>query len=457
MTGSLLSRRMLLVLPFLLIFACALFTIADAQNVPASLSPGNPLNDCGCPRGSDTIPLSSGMLGAYLPKIPNLELGFLYSFGNNVRTGRFTADYVLPFKLSADSVLFGEAHAEGWNFWKKPSVHPAAEPPFPVTTSVRTSRVDLSFGGGYRTMLGANALLGVNGFFDTSHLFDRWHSSGGAGLEMAANVGGDGAIDLNLNWYGNLLFDRDVLVSYFRNKHNNFDVEAGYSHALFNQALDLRLKLVVYQFDTGTAVNGGRVGADLTTRDGMFTVRYEHGHDRIQSSYDTIGGFVTVGLQLENLLSGESPFRLPEPVFKSPRDLRRFLGLKVKRNWHHPDEVVLARGPCTLPGSALRREIINKNTLYTTSPLIPTITTLAALFCWCDALGDHDVQADLRDFVSEYRTDGANVHISKGSGCTRISLIKTGFFGPPNDISLNGLGPPLMFSPGGGVSVLVNQ
>lgn len=75
----------------------------------------------------------------------------------------------------------------------------------------------------------------------------------------------------------------------------------------------------------------------------MFTLRYEYGHDRINGAYNTVGGFVTVGFSLENMLSGGSPFTLPEPVFKSPRDLRRLLGLKVKRNWYQPAAVVLAR------------------------------------------------------------------------------------------------------------------
>ena len=213
---------------------------------------------------------------------------------------------------------------------------------FTTTTSTANNRVDLSFGGGYRTMLGAGTLLGVNGFYDTSRLFNKWYSSGGVGLEMAATVGGDDAVDVNFNWYGNL-FNRDVLVNAFRNKGNSFDVEAGYSHALFDHALDLRLKLAGYQFDIGTAVQGWRGGADLTTRDGMFTLRYEHGQDRINGDYNTVGGFVTVGFQLENLLNGESPFTMPEPVFRSPRDLRRLLGLKVKRNWHQPEAVVAAR------------------------------------------------------------------------------------------------------------------
>ncbi len=335
---------LLLWMPALLVFLLA--GIAGAQAVPPFAGRGNPANDCGCSRDDDAIPVSSGMLTPFLPRIPNLEFGFLYSFGKNLRTGRFTADYTLPYHLNADSVLFGEAHAEGWDFWKRPNVDVGAAPGFTTTTSATSNRIDLSFGGGYRRMLGANTLLGVNGFYDTSRLFNKWYSSGGVGLEYAANVAGDDAIDLNFNWYGNL-FNRDVLVNAFRNRGNSFDVEAGYSHALFEQALDLRLKLIGYQFDIGTAVRGWRGGADLTTRDGVFTVRYEYGHDRIDGYYNTVGGYINVGFQLENLLSGESPFTLPTPVFRSPRDLRRLLGLKVKRNWHQPEGVVLARASAT--------------------------------------------------------------------------------------------------------------
>jgi hypothetical protein len=353
MTGLRSYGRILFVLPLLLLFACVLSTVAYGQGLQQVPAPSNPSNDCGFFRGDDAIPVSSGMLAPFLPKIPNLELGYQYYFGNNVRTGRFSADYVLPFRLRTDSVLFGEAHAEGWDFWKRPTVSVAAPPDFTVTTSATSNRVDLSFGGGYRTMLGANTLLGVNGFYDTSRLFNSWYSSGGVGLELAANIAGDDAIDLNFNWYGNL-FNRDVLVNAFRNKGNSFDVEVGYSHALFNQALDFRLKVIGYQFDIGTPVRGWRGGADLTTRDGMFTLRYEHGSDRLNGDYNTIGGFVTLGLNLENVLRGENPLTLPEPVFKSPRDLRRLLGLKVKRNWHQPESVVLSRSfaptPAPTPG-----------------------------------------------------------------------------------------------------------
>ncbi len=251
-------------------------------------------------------------------------------------------------------------------------------------------RVDASLPSLEITVLLLTAVLHYS-----SRLFNKWYSSGGVGLELAANVAGDDAIDLNFNWYGNL-FNRDVLVNAFRNKGNSFDVEAGYSHALLNRSLDLRLKVIGYQFDMGTAVQGWRGGADLTTRDGVLTLRYEHGHDRLNGDYNTVGGFVTVGFQLENLLSFESPFTLPEPVFKSPREVRRLLGLKVKRNWYQPEAVVLARsvanpsppppssltttatGSCVGPGSGLTYFLSPQVSVSATASFSTLTVTFAA-------------------------------------------------------------------------------
>ena len=186
--------------------------------------------------------------------------------------------------------MFGEAHAEFQDFWQSPRTAGAGG-------SVANSRTNLSFGGGYRKVVGGNTLVGVNGFFDTAKVFDQWYSSGGVGLEMIANLTDYDAVDLRANWYGNL-FNREVLINAFRNRGGNFDIEAGYSHALFDQAFELRLKFVGYQFDIGNAVYGYLGGAELTTRDGVFSARYEHGYDRINGSYDTIGGFVDVGFQV---------------------------------------------------------------------------------------------------------------------------------------------------------------
>lgn len=451
--------RILLVLSLSLLFSCPLSTVADAQDLPMFPGQDHPSRDCGCSRGDDTIPVSSGMLAPFLPKIPNLEIGFLYSFGNNVSTGRFTADYLLPFRLGNDSVLFGEAHAESWGFWKRPSISVSTPEGFTATTPAASNRIDLSFGGGYRTMLGVNTLVGVNGFYDTSRLFDTWNSSGGLGLEFASNGVGDDAIDANFNWYGNL-FNRDVLVNAFRNTGNSFDLEAGYSHALFNQALDLRLKLAGYQFDVGDKVYGWRGGADLTTRDGVFTLRYEYGSDRLNGQYNTLGGFINIGFQLENLLSRESPFTLPEPVFKSPRDLRRFLALKVKRNWQQPAAVLSASTRCNLAGSVVQLAHLNPIQVFTTTPPIPDLSSVFTVtICWCGLLNPakRDVQIVFYDGSGDHyrirmlsRTQSL---MTTRNGCVRERLSSpSGPNGSNRVIWVSST--PTDFDAGGGVSFI---
>jgi len=288
------------------------------------------------------------MLAPFLPSIPNLEFGFLYSFGPNLRisSGRFTADYLFPVDVRCDSAFFGEAHVESefYEFLGGRRVVTTAGKGFVTTSTAVDNRTDLSLGGGYRRLLRGCTLLGVNAFYDTSRLWAKWYSSGGVGLELLSNVTDNDAVDLRANWYGNL-FSRDLFVNAFRNKGGGFDVQAGYSRGIFWQALDLRLEFTGYQFDIGemNAVNGYRAGAELTTRDGVLTARYEHGYDRINGPYDTVGGFVTLGFQFDKILRWESPVTMPEPIFVNPRNLRRWLSQKVRRNWHQPTAVVLTR------------------------------------------------------------------------------------------------------------------
>lgn len=263
------------------------------------------------------------------PRIPNLELGFLYNIGNNLRSGRLYADYLVPFRVSGDSLLFGEAHYENQDFWKR-------------SGGETTYRQDLSLGGGVRRVFSDRAFLGLNGFFDTTRLFGQWYSSGGVGLEMVAVTPGEGAIELNFNWYGNLL-NRSELVNALRNRAGSWDIEAALHQPLFHQAVDLRLNATAYDLNIGTPVYGWRAGAELTPKDGFFTLKYEHGYDRINGSYNTVGGYINVGFSLDNLIKGTSPFDAPQPVFGSPRNLKRLLTQKVRRNWHQPTAAVLTR------------------------------------------------------------------------------------------------------------------
>jgi len=259
------------------------------------------------------------MLRGILGPIPNLQVGYLYSFGPSVSSGRLTLDYLLPVNLSADSTIFGEAHSEFQNFWK-------------TFTGSANHRVDLSFGAGYRRILGKHTLLGINGFYDTTRLGGIWYSSGSLGLEMAAILPGNDAVDLSFNWYGNL-FNGSVLANVFRRGPQNFDCQAGYSHELWEGGPDLRLYAAGYRFSADYEVYGGRAGAELKTRDGMFVAKYEVARDPVNRTYHTVGGYVNVGLRLSNLLSGENPFEMPEPIFRSPRNLRRLIASTVKRHW----------------------------------------------------------------------------------------------------------------------------
>jgi hypothetical protein len=163
-----------------------LFTIAETQGIQSTpyntpsllrgssgqgqgqgLPPSNPLRVPGTSGpwssdGSDSVVLSSGMFQGLLPNIPNLQFGYLYSFSNSGSAGRFTGDYLKPFSLNRELFVFGEAHVEGWNFLS--SVGPSDN------SGRVNNRVDVSLGGGFRKFFRDNALIGVNGFYDTTRL-----------------------------------------------------------------------------------------------------------------------------------------------------------------------------------------------------------------------------------------------------------------------------------------------
>jgi hypothetical protein len=173
--------------------------------------------------------------------------------------------------------------------------------------------------------------------------------------------------------------------------------------------------------------------ADLTTKNGMFTLRYEYGSDLLNGQYNTVGGFVNVGFQLENLLNGESPFTMPDPVFRSPRNLQRMLGLKVKRNWHQPEAVVLVRSTCPGPGIVAITKVLEPEGRYLPSARVPNFAQIAApatvRVCWCEAdrsaAGqEFSIQADVNAVA--YKFD-----ITAGSGCAVAHRITVGGAGAP--------------------------
>jgi len=167
------------------------------------------------PQTPSSILITPQLFQGILPLIPNFQFGYQYSFGNNqVDTGRLSLDYLLPISLGSDSAVFGEARGEFTNFWKTVSsfwqqvdtnvvwTGPTTTTTTAADTASRNSfndRIDLSFGGGFRTIRGDNTLIGVNGFYDATRLGKQWYGSGSVGFEMAALLAGNDAVDLNFN------------------------------------------------------------------------------------------------------------------------------------------------------------------------------------------------------------------------------------------------------------------
>ncbi len=268
-------------------------------------------NPLALPRGgsgqaeSSSLFLNERLLQGIVQTPPHFRFGYLYDGGNKFSAGRLTLDAFMPVGLSRRTRFFGEGHASFQDFWR-------------TIGGQSNNRVDLSFGGGVRQILGDTRYVGVNAFYDTTRLGGRWFSSGGFGLELWGNLAGSDSIDLSFNYYGDLFSGPNTIVNAFRRGKGNFDIEAGYSKPLLNESLDLRLKVRGYQFNSGDNIYGWAAGADLSTNDRLLSLRYEVAQDKLNGTYHTVGGFVSVGFDLGNLVAFENPFVRRRPIYGSP-------------------------------------------------------------------------------------------------------------------------------------------
>ncbi len=302
--------------------------------ITSDLTPSNPLGMPGSsllgPRSSENISISSGMFQGIMPQIPNLQVGYNYTFGPQIKAGTASVDYLLPFKIDADTTVYGEAHGE----FQSLSIN---QPGTPNNTT------ELCFGGGYRRMLGKNTMVGLHSFYNTAKLSGAWYPSGSAGVEFASMISGHDAIDLIFNWYGKALdatifggtpaYATTAATANFGNA--NFDFQAGYSHELYNGGPDFRISATGYKLECGSNVYGYYAGAELKSRNGAYVVKYDVGYDNAFTVYQSVAAFVNMGLQLENILEGKSPFVKPKPVFQSPRNITTLTQAKPNRNWKH--------------------------------------------------------------------------------------------------------------------------
>jgi hypothetical protein len=357
----------LYILVSLVVFICPLLAVSQGiqqspysaadtvrrgtQSTTLDLTPSNPLGMPGSSllarRGSENVSISSGMFQGIMPQIPNLQLGYNYTFGPQIKAGSASADYLLPFKIDADTTVYGEAHGE----FQALSITQPGSP---------NNSTELCFGGGYRRMLGKDTMVGLHSFFNTAKLSGTWYPSASAGVEFASMISGHDAIDFIFNWYGKALdatifganpaYAASAATANFGNA--NFDFQVGYSHELYNGGPDLRLSATGYKLECGSNVYGYYGGAELKSRDGVFVAKYDVGYDNAFDVYQSVAAFVNMGLQLENLLDGKSPFVKPKPVFQSPRNMSTLTQAKTNRNWKHTTQAATSAIVSAIAGAS---------------------------------------------------------------------------------------------------------
>jgi hypothetical protein len=200
------------------------------------------------------------------------------------------------------------------------------------------------------------------------------------------------------------------------------------------------------------------------------SLKYAVGHDKVDQTYQTVGGFVNLGFRLENLLRGESPFTTPEPIFNSPRHTRYMLTQKVRRDWHQPAAVVVARSiarSAPTPGSTLTRLVFSGPIIPDLVPLqfspplpgnLTGITSVTVSWCGLQAtttgilflLGDQALVAH-----NAIQINGLT--LQQGNGSRTVPT--TPFSSFVNPIFVNSFawsGPALTFDSGGGLAVTLN-
>jgi hypothetical protein len=253
------------------------------------------------------------------PLFPNQRSGLLHRENTRTSLYSWTGDYIMPVRITRRIVLFGEFHAE------------ANEVCFKFGGN-STYYQKYAGGAGIRYIVNNETFLGLNFFRDTQEEvrgISAALSSYGWGAEFVTITPGNGAAELIFNNHANLLVEPKY-------QPNVQTLEIAYNNPLLDNRLDVRLKAVGYQyFQSADRSREFRIGVDITTGNGLFTLRYDYGQTvtNVKEPFNVIAGYVNVGLKLENILYLKNPFTYPEPIFNGiARNMRRLLTRPVERD-----------------------------------------------------------------------------------------------------------------------------
>ena len=304
--------------------------------LPMCKTPGFGISKCKVPRrkiskcGIPALPRFDFI--PCCPLKPVFRSGFDFTSSTSGSSSSLMFDYFYPVDSNQCRVFFVETRFDQTAFWgQDPQWDSDALPGSRLSpTGYSSDRVDLSVGAGMRKLLPSGLIVGANAFLDSFGLDSNWHTSLGGGAEVTVLTFTDLILDLRFNAYERL-FNRQVLANAYADVGPSYELRGGVSSPAFCGSWDLRLELAGYWYDIGKMVSGLRTGLELRSRDGLFTVGWEHGYDQFHGHYDVFRGFLNACFNWRNVFTCLPSFGRPESVFACRRNLRDLLSRAVGR------------------------------------------------------------------------------------------------------------------------------
>ncbi|MFH0825225.1 MAG: hypothetical protein V2B18_20940 [Pseudomonadota bacterium] len=245
--------------------------------------------------------VSNNWFDAVIPRVRNLELGCLYTFGAGSPKALFVADYFFPVTIGGTNTVFGEFHGRFENPIKSL-----------LGTDAPDSNAQMLVGGGYRKRFSFGVMAGANFFFNRTRIAGNWHRSGAAGFEFAMLTFGQSLFTFNSTVYADFFGYAPGGLYYLLRRAADIRLEACIIHPLYGDELDLKLKVNQYMLHRVVEIKRGwAFGAELMGRDGWFRLVFDHGYDDLNGHWNNLGIHFSTGFDVTKLIEGKNPFTTP--------------------------------------------------------------------------------------------------------------------------------------------------
>ncbi len=286
----------------LMVSLCLPGVVFAQVDLPAAPLNG-PMGAASANTSGKSIFVSNSMLNGILPQIPNLEIGYLYTFAEEDRRGALTLDYSAPFQINKKNTILFETHGRFDDFF---------ESFFGDDEAV----AQIFLGGAYRLRITPNTLVGFNSFLRFNRISKTWYTSGVVGGKLAFKGLGNSVTTLKLNYYGNVFENGGSLTRLYSKQPGDFRLQVSYRHpgilpAPYLKSMDLKFSGTYYQYYRGQKLQGWSAGAELNSKDGVLKLKSDIGFDDSSRGFVTVGASATIGFEMEKLISLENPFSKP--------------------------------------------------------------------------------------------------------------------------------------------------